>query len=1096
MRIILKRSLAFMVSVALLFSVFLNILPQQARAADTVKIVGNWADAGNWSFDNSVIVLNETTTPGLYYGEYTFQTGGTYEFKAVINGSIWCTGVPKVSDQNTNVSITVSDNQTVKFWFFKNSQLVLDSTHFPNGLQDVTGQYSFKFVGLNNEWDPNDNKYQFERVSDAMYTYVYDNTLNDFSIPWGFKVIIGGFGNFSWAWNGAKEGSNIKFKEGGKNIDLNQLKETNGNLLKTKFYLDVLNGWLFTEKDLANIQPLDFVNNGSIIGGSSIHLTWQPYVPNSNPIFANLYYKVIDSDTNNELVGMTDYSTNNRIDIPREWIGKTIKIIANAKIGEITGPTVEFTLNVVDLPQEQIVAAANYITYNYINETFLNLSQGDSLQNITSNFSVVTSYVYNVAYEGNTYPLTFTIDWESSNTSILTVSGNTVTVTRPTQGDLQVNLIAKARFGSVLAEGQKVFTLTVKKFLLGVDGGVPVTFNVTVPDYTPAGDNLYIAGDFKTDKLPFWDPAGIKLIKVGDKTYSVTLYLPQGAVVEYKYTRGSWSKVEKDAYGQEIPNRVLTVTGPSMTKNDVVEAFADLGPTRQGGLPSVNLVINISQQTVIDTGNGGKVIKAEGGSIAVPNSKNVVLIDNRGVLNAITKNGNYSIEVKSSQQVYPVVNIEKQAVETLKQKGVKTVEVKYPDVSVFVDIYKTNAADIEVQVFQPSKEEVKVAETQLLKSVDDYTNIKVIDMKEFKIIRGEDLDTSSTVYVFKLNFPVEDGVVPGILTDNSITPVKDYYIENNYLVVKTKGSQKIVFAKVEKKFDDVDTLDSEIATLVSLGLVIGDDTNRINLDSPISRAELATLVGKAFDLYQKYYKNYFKDVSKYSWYAPYVEALKENGILDGYKGEFNPKGLITREQLAKIFANIAAKYENRISASKEVPDLEKASSWAKEYIKDVVAYGIMDIDTQGNFRPKDYATRQEVFNALYNLIALKNNSLKNYITPNLKPFGVEVTFKVKVPQNTPDDNIHIAGTFASIGYSDWNPSDKSLRLTKNMDGTYSITMYIPEGMSIEYKYVRGEWSKVEKGPNGEELSNRKVTITRDANNKMLIEDEVARWADK
>ncbi|WP_232841761.1 immunoglobulin-like domain-containing protein [Caldicellulosiruptor acetigenus] len=340
-------------------------------------------------------------------------------------------------------------------------------------------------------------------MQDAVYTYYFDNASSDYTIPWGFKIIIGGFGNLSWAWNGAKEGVSVKFKDGGDNIDIPQLKESNGNLLKTKFYLDILNGWLFTEKDLTNIQPLDFANNSSVIGGSSIHLAWTPYTPNANVLSAKIYYKIVDVNNNSELIGLTDYSTRNRIDIPREWIGKTIKILAIAKIGEITGPNVEFTLNVVDLPQEQIVAAANYITYNCIDETFIKLAEGDSFQNITSNFSVVSSCVYNVVYEGNSYPLTFTIDWESSNSSILAINGTTVTVTRPTLGDLQVDLKAKARFGSVVADGQKTFTLTVKKFLLGVDGGVPVTFNVTVPDYTPVGDSIYIAGDFKTNKLPY-----------------------------------------------------------------------------------------------------------------------------------------------------------------------------------------------------------------------------------------------------------------------------------------------------------------------------------------------------------------------------------------------------------------------------------------------------------------------------------------------------------------------------------------------------------------------------------------------------------------
>ncbi len=1093
---LLKRSLALLVSIVLVFSLILNILPQQARAQDTIKIVGNWPDAGNWSFDNSTIVLNETSTPGLYYGVYTFTTGGSYEFKAVINGSTWCTGVPKVADNNSNIPLNVTGGQTVKFWFFKNSQLVIDSTHFPNGPEDLVGQNSFKFVGLNNEWDPNDGKYQFVKVPDATYTYAYENTYNDFSIPYGFKIIIGGFGNLSWVWNGTSDGTSVKFQDGGGNIELAQLKESNGNLLKTKFYLDVLNGWLFTEKDLTNIQPVDFANNGSVIGGSSIHLAWAPYTPNANPLSAKLYYKIIDASNNSELVSLSDYSTSNRIDIPREWIGKTIKIVANAKIGEITGPDIEFTLNIVDLPQNLIVEAANYITYNSIDETFLNLAQGDTIQSITSNFSVVTTHVYDVVYEGNSYPLTFNIDWESSNSSILSINGNTVTVTRPTQGDLQVELRARARFGTALADGQKIFTLTVKKFLLGVDGGIPVTFNVTVPDYTPANDNIYIAGDFKTDKLPKWDPSGIKLTKVGEKKYSVTMYLPPNVTIEYKYTRGSWSKVEKDAFGNEIPNRVLQVNSQAVTKNDVIEAFADLGAVRQG-LPSVNLVINVPQQTVIDTGDGGKVIKAEGGAISVANNKNIVVIDYRSVMNTILKSENYSIAIKSSQQSYPVVNIEKQAVETLKQKGAKNIEIKYPDTSVFVDIYNSAPSDIHVQTLQIPKERIKIEESKLLTGVDDYTNIKILSMRNFKIVRGEEVDKSNNaIYVFRFNSPIDDGVVPVTFNDNGITPIKDFYIDGEYVIVKGKGSQTIGFAKVEKKFSDVDSVENDVATLVSFGIVQGDNENCLNLDKFVSRAELAALLGRTFDLSQKYYKGYFADISKYNWYAPYVEALKENGILDGYNNKFNPNGLVTREQLSKIAVNIAEKYTGETLQKKDIADLEKASGWAKEYIQKALAYKVMDVDDQGYFRPQDYATRSEVFNTLYNLIVLKNKGLKNYITSDLKPLGVEVTFKVKVPQNTPDDNIHIAGTFSSIGYSDWNPSDNNLKLTKNTDGTYSITMYIPEGTTIEYKYVRGEWSKVEKGPNGEELSNRSVTIKKGTDNKMLIEDTVAKWADK
>jgi len=126
----LERFLALLVSFAFVFSLVLNILPQQARAADTIKIVGNWPDAGNWNFDASTIVLNETSTPGLYYGEYTFLNAGNYEFKVAENGVNWFATATTVGYSGENIKYTAQVNDVIKFWYFKNSHLLLLSPDF------------------------------------------------------------------------------------------------------------------------------------------------------------------------------------------------------------------------------------------------------------------------------------------------------------------------------------------------------------------------------------------------------------------------------------------------------------------------------------------------------------------------------------------------------------------------------------------------------------------------------------------------------------------------------------------------------------------------------------------------------------------------------------------------------------------------------------------------------------------------------------------------------------------------------------------------------------------------------------------------------
>jgi hypothetical protein len=96
---------------------------------------------------------------------------------------------------------------------------------------------------------------------------------------------------------------------------------------------------------------------------------------------------------------------------------------------------------------------------------------------------------------------------------------------------------------------------------------VQVTFAVTLPGTTPAGEDIYMGGSFNG-----WDPAGTLMARTGFFA-TVTLTFYEGENLEYKYTRGSWDYVEKDAACGEIPNRpVVIVFGAdgTMTLDDTV----------------------------------------------------------------------------------------------------------------------------------------------------------------------------------------------------------------------------------------------------------------------------------------------------------------------------------------------------------------------------------------------------------------------------------------------------------------------------------------------------------------------------------------------
>ena len=78
-----------------------------------------------------------------------------------------------------------------------------------------------------------------------------------------------------------------------------------------------------------------------------------------------------------------------------------------------------------------------------------------------------------------------------------------------------------------------------------------------------------------------------------------------------------------------------------------------------------------------------------------------------------------------------------------------------------------------------------------------------------------------------------------------------------------------------------------------------------------------------------------------------------------------------------------------------------------------------------------------------------------------------------IPESTPvGDHLYIAGNFQS-----WNPGDTSFRLTPNIDSTFwSISLDDLSG-SIEYKFTRGEWPKVESDAQGKFVPNRQETLS-------------------
>ena len=129
-----------------------------------------------------------------------------------------------------------------------------------------------------------------------------------------------------------------------------------------------------------------------------------------------------------------------------------------------------------------------------------------------------------------------------------------------------------------------LFMTSCKQMVIRID---------SVPENTPIGQQIYVTGNFNN-----WDPGEeIYIMEMdSDSNYYITLP-PAFGSVEYKFTRGDWTTVEKGICGEELDNR-LSVLALTDTISASIESWNDLDPVN---CPKLTIKIdNLPTNTPID----------------------------------------------------------------------------------------------------------------------------------------------------------------------------------------------------------------------------------------------------------------------------------------------------------------------------------------------------------------------------------------------------------------------------------------------------------------------------------------------------------------
>ena len=156
---------------------------------------------------------------------------------------------------------------------------------------------------------------------------------------------------------------------------------------------------------------------------------------------------------------------------------------------------------------------------------------------------------------------------------------------------------------------------------------------------------------------------------------------------------------------------------------------------------------------------------------------------------------------------------------------------------------------------------------------------------------------------------------------------------------------------------------SSISYSVNCGYMKGVGDGKFDPAGSLTRAMVATVLWRRENSPAPSAPSGFDDVPAGEWYADAVAWAKEAGVVQGVSDkEFNPNGLITREQLATMLFRFSSSAPVSVPERADLSpfaDSGKVSDWATEPLEWAVEAGLIK-GTDGNrLSPGGFATREQ-----------------------------------------------------------------------------------------------------------------------------------------
>ncbi|WP_053912332.1 S-layer homology domain-containing protein [Aneurinibacillus migulanus] len=219
-------------------------------------------------------------------------------------------------------------------------------------------------------------------------------------------------------------------------------------------------------------------------------------------------------------------------------------------------------------------------------------------------------------------------------------------------------------------------------------------------------------------------------------------------------------------------------------------------------------------------------------------------------------------------------------------------------------------------------------------------------------------------------------------------------------------------------------------------LMRGDHNGNFRPKALVTRQEIASMLVNILNLQEPNVQgSSYTDVPPNAWGLKAIEAVKNAGIMRGDgNGKFRPNAPVTREELAVVLVSAVKADTMGKGGSLTVADAGKISAWAKPAVQVAMEKNLLRGDGR-NFNPKQNASRQEVAIMAVNLANALKQTTPAPTTPTT-PAPVDGTVEASIESVT-NNSVTLNGTSYNLS------SDvKDLLNEKNSDALKGATIKV------------------------------------------------------